>query len=150
MSPLERKRAFLFRWALPYALALAVLVWQARGWKGAQEYVVGTLVAALFLVILFFVIRRQDFAEYDEDSMPTWRKNIRRTIAPYRRVVTLVAVALMALAWLNSAFDWGLLNLHGRKSDGVGLLIGFIWLWFAGPTVQEMRSQGTHRDNGGQ
>lgn len=77
-----------------------------------------------------------------ENNMPAWRGRVREFVAPYRQLVTAAALALMALAVMNATFDWGLLGMHGRKSVGVGLLIGLVWYVFAAPTpneIQEMR-----------
>jgi hypothetical protein len=145
MTPLERKRAFLFRWALPYGLTAAVLFWQWRPWSArpTHEHLLYAVLSLAIFAILFFVIRGQAGGHFDidEDSMPAWRRKIRKAIAPYRRVAALAVILLMALAWANSAFDWGLLNLDGRKSEGVALVVGFIWLVFAAPTARESNSQ---------
>jgi hypothetical protein len=74
--------------------------------------------------------------------MPAWRRSARAAIAPHRRKVSLLTVVLMALAVLNSLFDWGFLNLHGRKSEGVALIIGLVWFVFVSPTRRERLESG--------
>jgi hypothetical protein len=99
-------------------------------------------VSLLFFLILFFVIRGQGRGHFDEDegSMPAWRRKIRSVLAPSRRLAALVMLAVMALAWCNSAFDWRLLNLDSRQFNGVALVIGLTWLVFVAPTTREISS----------
>jgi hypothetical protein len=140
-GPVNLKRAFLFRWALPYVLATAVLLWQWRPWVGkpAHEHMLHLLVSLVFLVILFFVIRAQSSGHFyeDEESMPVWRRRIRSVLAPYQRLAALVMLAVMALAWGNWAFDWRLLDLDSRQFNGVALAVGLLWFVFAAPTTRE-------------
>jgi hypothetical protein len=70
--------------------------------------------------------------------MPSWRRRARAWLAPYRWVASVAFLAVLTLAVLNSIFDWGLLNLHGRKSEAMGALAGLIWFVFVAPTVQEL------------
>jgi hypothetical protein len=138
----NQKRLFSFRWALPYVLSTAVLLWQWQPWVGrpTHEHVLHLAVSILFLVILFFVIRAQARGRFgeDENSMPAWRRRIRIAVAPYRRVTALAMLAVMALAWCNAAFDWRLLNLDSRQFNGVALLVGLMWLVFAAPTTHAL------------
>jgi hypothetical protein len=75
-----------------------------------------------------------------EDNMPTWRSRARASVAPYRRALSVAALALMASAVLNSIYDWGLLGLHGRRSESLGLFVGLVWYVFIGPTPSEIQA----------
>lgn len=68
MIPLMKKRTFLLKWALPYAIVAAVLAWQFREQmiEPTPDYLTAAVVSAAMLVILFFVIRRQNRHEPDE------------------------------------------------------------------------------------
>jgi hypothetical protein len=68
VTPLMKKRTFLFKWVLPYAIVLAVLAWQFREEIAGtrSDYLSAALVGAAVLSILFFVIRRRSSGEPDE------------------------------------------------------------------------------------
>ena len=76
-----------------------------------------------------------------EDAMPNWRRSLRARIAPYRKLLSLVALVLMMLAWLNGIFDWGLMNLRGRKSEAVALFFGSLLMLFITPSREDYLRQ---------
>jgi hypothetical protein len=76
--------------------------------------------------------------EIDEE-IPSWRKVARARLAPYRQILSLAALVLMAVSWLNSIYEWELLNLNSGQSRGLALLIALVWLFFAAPTRSEFR-----------
>lgn len=63
MTPLMRKRTFLTKWALPYALCTLVLLW--RGYRD-PDLLSLLVVSVILFTILFFVIRRQSRNQPDE------------------------------------------------------------------------------------
>ena len=68
MTPLMRKRTFWLKWGLPYAVVVAVLLWNVRGrWdKPNSDHLVEVVVGIAAFVILYFVIRRQSRELPDE------------------------------------------------------------------------------------
>ena len=68
MTPLMRKRTFWLKWGLPYAIVVAVLLWNFRGGsdKPNPDYAIEVVVGIIALIILYFVIRRQSKALPDE------------------------------------------------------------------------------------
>lgn len=68
MIPLKKKRTFLLKWGLPYALVAGVLGWQFRGEVTGEkpDLPIAAIVSAAMFVILFFVIKRQNKEEPDE------------------------------------------------------------------------------------
>jgi hypothetical protein len=68
VTPLKKKRTFLLKWALPYALVAGVLGWKFRGELTGEkpDLLIAVIVSAALCVILFFVIRRQNKEEPDE------------------------------------------------------------------------------------
>jgi hypothetical protein len=75
-------------------------------------------------------------------TMPAWRRRVRARMAPHRQVLSMVMLALMALAWLNELLEWGFMNLSGRKSEGVALLVGLLWFVFVAPSRDDYRGHG--------
>jgi hypothetical protein len=76
-----------------------------------------------------------------EGEIPQWRKAIREKVHPYRISIRVVALLLMILFWLNSWFEWKLINVSSRRSQTIALVIGLVWLLFAGPTREELMEQ---------
>jgi hypothetical protein len=66
--PLMKRRTFLLKWALPYALVTLVLAWHFREQiSGSKpDYPTAAFVSAALFIILFFVIKRQSKQEPDE------------------------------------------------------------------------------------
>ncbi|WP_029923488.1 hypothetical protein [Nevskia soli] len=78
--------------------------------------------------------------ESDED-MPSWRRRVRSRLAPYRQVIALIAFALIVVAMLNSFLGWGLMNLSGRKSEGIAILVGLLCMVFIGSSKEDALEQ---------
>jgi predicted permease len=68
MTPLTRRRTFLMKWGLPYAIVLAVLLWSLyrESNKPEPDYIAAALVLVAACAILFFVIKRQSRQLPDE------------------------------------------------------------------------------------
>ena len=81
-----------------------------------------------------------------DEAIPGWRRAVRSRLAPHRRPLSLLALAFMGLLWLNSIFDWGFLNLHGRRSEALAALIGSVWFVFVMPSQREFREMRKTRD----
>jgi hypothetical protein len=75
--------------------------------------------------------------EIDEE-IPSWRRVARARVAPYRQILSFAALASMAVSWLNSIFEWELLNLNSGRSRALALLIALVWLFFVAPTRSEL------------
>lgn len=74
-----------------------------------------------------------------EEEIPSWRQSVRLRIAPYRVVLSFVAIGLSGLFWLNSILGWGILGVGERQSRGIALLPVLLWLVFVAPTRREFR-----------
>jgi hypothetical protein len=72
-----------------------------------------------------------------EEGIPSWRQTVRLWAAPYRVGLTSLALGLAAFFSLNSVFSWGVFEIGGRRSGGIGLLVMLIWLLFLAPTRKE-------------
>lgn len=68
MTPLKKKRTFIWKWAVPYAVLVGVGAWQfhAELAKPKPDLLIEGAVGAMMFAILFFVIRRQSREEPDE------------------------------------------------------------------------------------
>jgi hypothetical protein len=68
VTPLMHKRTFWLKWGLPYAVVVAVLLWNFRGASDRPDayHAVELVVGIIALVILYFVIRRQSREQPDE------------------------------------------------------------------------------------
>jgi hypothetical protein len=75
-----------------------------------------------------------------EEGIPIWRKAVRARIAPYRQPITFAALMMMALFLLNSLCHWEFMSLNERQSNGVGVFVGLLWLFFVAPTRKEFLS----------
>jgi hypothetical protein len=76
-----------------------------------------------------------------EEGIPSWRQTVRLWAAPYRVWLTSLALGLGAFFLLNSVFNWGVFEIGGRRSKGMGLLVMLIWLFFIAPTRKEFRDR---------
>lgn len=72
-----------------------------------------------------------------EEGIPSWRQTVRLRAAPYRVGLSWLALGLAAFFWLNSFYSWGVFEIGGRRSEGIGLLVMLIWLLIIAPTRKE-------------
>jgi len=76
-----------------------------------------------------------------EQGIPSWRQTVRLWAAPYRVGLTSLALGLVGLFSLNSVFSWGVFEIGGRRSEGMGVLVMLIWLAFIAPTRKVFRDR---------
>jgi len=76
-----------------------------------------------------------------EEEMPSWRQAIRLRLAPYRSLLSLLAITLAGLIELDSTFNWGLLRIDGRRSDRIALLVMVICFVFVFPSRKEFMAK---------
>ena len=72
-----------------------------------------------------------------EEGIPSWRQTVRLRAAPYRVGLSWLALGLAAFFSLNSFYSWGVFEMAGRRSQGIGLLVMLIWFLFVAPTRKE-------------
>ena len=131
---------FLEQYYTDEAKALAKAVLASRGLKVTAP--------DIERVRLEVAERKREALEYSlkhlesNDDMPSWRRRARASLAPYRRVLSVIVLALIVLAGLNWLLEWHLLNLDGRESQGVILFVGLFVHVFLLPSREDHREQG--------
>ena len=83
-----------------------------------------------------------------EKGIPSWRQAVRLRAAPHRVGLTSLALGLAGFFSLNSVFSWGVFEIGGRRSAGIGVLVMLIWLAFIAPTRKEFRDRRNSLDAG--
>jgi hypothetical protein len=81
-----------------------------------------------------------------DEAIPSWRRVARARVAPYRQILSLAALASLAVFGLSSMFEWELLNLNSRHSRAFALLIALAYMFFVAPTRSEFRKRGGPND----
>ena len=125
MTPLMRKRTFLTKWALPYALVGLVVLWLwldelAKPERDYPSYLSLFVVSVTMFVILFFVVKRQSRNQPDEvlDGGTFLRLTFGKTVEN-------VQLSNLAEVEVDKFLRLTRLVLHLREPSKVGQIIAF-------------------------
>ena len=86
------------------------------------------------------VRRHSELTVVEANNPRPWVARIRRRLAPFGRMLTLVFLLVLLGCELNAYLGWELFGLNGKKSHGIALSVGLLWFIFVSPQFRNTAS----------